>query len=106
VDRSLAPGLDGERRAVVAGIVLGEDEGLDQVLRDDFRASGLYHLLSKSTKGGTLSGLVELRRSRRPKTRTRVSYSEGTLVGMEFPGQMDNGEARGPLRQSTWAGSS
>jgi competence protein ComEC len=48
VDRSLAPGLDGERRAVVAGIVLGEDEGLDQALRDDFRASGLYHLLAVS----------------------------------------------------------
>jgi competence protein ComEC len=48
VDRSLAPGLDGERRAVVAGVVLGEDEGLDQELRDDFRASGLYHLLAVS----------------------------------------------------------
>ncbi|HLM33884.1 MAG TPA: ComEC/Rec2 family competence protein, partial [Gaiellaceae bacterium] len=48
VDRSLAPGLDGERRAVVAGVVLGEDEGLDKDLRDDFRASGLYHLLAVS----------------------------------------------------------
>ena len=48
VDRSLAPGLAGERRAVVAGVLLGEDEGLDQELRDDFRASGLYHLLAVS----------------------------------------------------------
>jgi competence protein ComEC len=45
---SLAPGLRGERRAVIAGIVLGEDEGLDPGLRDDFRASGLYHLLAVS----------------------------------------------------------
>ena len=45
---SIAPGLSGERRALVAGIVLGEDEGLDQELRDRFRASGLYHLLAVS----------------------------------------------------------
>jgi len=45
---SIAPGLDGERRAVVAGIVLGEDEGLSDDLRDAFRASGLYHLLAVS----------------------------------------------------------
>jgi competence protein ComEC len=48
LSRSLAPGLAGERRAVIAGIVLGEDEGLDAALREDFRASGLYHLLAVS----------------------------------------------------------
>lgn len=53
---SLAPGVGGERRAVIAGIVLGEDEGLERSLRDDFQASGLYHLLN-----------------RRPKAITRVS---------------------------------
>jgi predicted membrane metal-binding protein len=41
----MAPGLGGERRAVLAGVVLGEDEGLSDELRDSFRASGLYHLL-------------------------------------------------------------
>ncbi|MGH3131855.1 MAG: ComEC/Rec2 family competence protein, partial [Gaiellaceae bacterium] len=46
--RTIAPGLVGERRAVVAGIVLGEDEGLSDGLRDSFRASGLYHLLAVS----------------------------------------------------------
>ena len=45
---SMAPGVSGERRAVIAGIVLGEDEGLSRDLRDDFRASGLYHLLAVS----------------------------------------------------------
>ena len=45
VARAIAPGLDGERRAVLAGIVLGEDEGLSEELRDSFKASGLYHLL-------------------------------------------------------------
>jgi competence protein ComEC len=46
--RSMAPGLEGERRAVLAGIVLGEDEGLSDELRARFRASGLYHLLAVS----------------------------------------------------------
>jgi competence protein ComEC len=46
--RSAVPGLAGERRAVLEGVVLGEDEGLSQRLRDRFRASGLYHLLAVS----------------------------------------------------------
>jgi competence protein ComEC len=46
--RSSAPGLGGERRAVIVGVVLGEDEGLSEPLRDDFRAAGLYHLLAVS----------------------------------------------------------
>ncbi|HEY2937991.1 MAG TPA: DNA internalization-related competence protein ComEC/Rec2 [Gaiellaceae bacterium] len=46
--RSMAPGVAGERRAVLAGIVLGEDEGLSDELRGRFRASGLYHLLAVS----------------------------------------------------------
>ena len=48
VARAIAPGLDGERRAVLAGIVLGEDEGLTDELRANFKASGLYHLLAVS----------------------------------------------------------
>jgi competence protein ComEC len=46
--RSMAPGLGGERQAVIAGIVLGEDEGLSESLQERFRASGLYHLLAVS----------------------------------------------------------
>jgi competence protein ComEC len=46
--RGVAPGLTGERRAVLEGIVLGEDEGLTPELRTSFRASGLYHLLAVS----------------------------------------------------------
>ena len=46
--RSIAPGLTGERRAVLDGLVLGEDEGLSQELQDRFRSSGLYHLLAVS----------------------------------------------------------
>ena len=46
--RDLAPGVRGERRAVIAGIVLGEDEALPEDLRNAFRSSGLYHLLAVS----------------------------------------------------------
>lgn len=46
--RSSSPGLRGERRAVLAGVVLGEDQGLSEELRRRFRASGLYHLLAVS----------------------------------------------------------
>jgi competence protein ComEC len=48
VSRGLAPEVRGERRAVIAGIILGEDEELGPELQDSFRASGLYHLLAVS----------------------------------------------------------
>ncbi|MBD0347588.1 MAG: ComEC/Rec2 family competence protein [Thermoleophilia bacterium] len=56
VARTIAPGLGGERRAVVAGVVLGEDEGLSRDLADAFRASGLYHLLAVSGQNIVLLG--------------------------------------------------
>jgi len=45
---STVRGLRGERRAVLAGVVLGDDGGLPDGLRQRFRASGLYHLLAVS----------------------------------------------------------
>jgi len=48
LEKTIAPGQGGERRAVLAGIVLGADEGLSKELQDAFRASGLYHLLAVS----------------------------------------------------------
>jgi competence protein ComEC len=46
--RSVAGGLHGERRGVLLGVVLGDEQGLSERLRSDFRASGLYHLLAVS----------------------------------------------------------
>ena len=46
--RSIAPGLHAERRGVVQGIVLGDEQALSESLRQRFRASGLYHLLAVS----------------------------------------------------------
>ena len=57
IARAIAAGLDGERRAVLAGIVLGEDEGLTDELRDKFKASGLYHLLAVSGQNITFLAL-------------------------------------------------
>jgi competence protein ComEC len=48
VEQTLARGTVGERRAVLTGIVLGEDGGIHTSLRDAFRASGLTHLLAVS----------------------------------------------------------
>jgi competence protein ComEC len=45
---SITRGVHGERAAVVQGVVLGEEAGLSEELRDRFRAAGLYHLLAVS----------------------------------------------------------
>jgi competence protein ComEC len=64
IRRALSSALDraltGERRAVVAGLVLGEDEGLDEDLRERFRSSGLYHLLAVSGQnvGYVIAGVL------------------------------------------------
>jgi len=41
-------GLDGERRAIVEGVLLGDDDALSPSLKTAFRRSGLYHLLAVS----------------------------------------------------------
>ncbi len=48
LDRSIAPGLTGERRAVLEGIVVGDGSALSPALRQEFKASGLYHILAVS----------------------------------------------------------
>ena len=48
IESAVTRGVDGTRRGIVLGVVLGEDEGLPADVQDDFRASGLYHLLAVS----------------------------------------------------------
>jgi len=48
VARAVGDGSHGERRGVLLGVVLGDEQGLSERLRTDFRASGLYHLLAVS----------------------------------------------------------
>jgi competence protein ComEC len=48
VEHAVGRGADGVQRALVLGVVLGEDEGLPDRVRESFRASGLAHLLAVS----------------------------------------------------------
>ena len=47
-ERAVVRGLDPPRAALARGMVLGQDEALDQAERDAFRDSGLAHLLAAS----------------------------------------------------------
>ena len=47
-ERAVGGGLDPPRAALARGMVLGEDEALDEATREDFRVSGLAHLLAAS----------------------------------------------------------
>ena len=79
---SVAIGLHGERRGILMGVVLGDDGGLSDELRQRFRASGLYHLLSKS-RVSTLS-VVSPRRPRADNSheiRARGRRSPGSPKG-------------------------
>lgn len=57
VEETLASGTTGESRRLLVGIVLGEDEGLTQELRDRFKASGLTHLLAVSGQNVAITAL-------------------------------------------------
>jgi competence protein ComEC len=59
------PGLAGERRAVLQGVVLGDDKGLSPGLKNAFRRSGLYHLLAVSGQNVVLlaGGILLLARA-------------------------------------------
>ncbi len=45
---AIGAGLDGEHAALARGMVLGQDEAIDPLTRDDWRDSGLAHLLAVS----------------------------------------------------------
>jgi competence protein ComEC len=47
-EHGLEAGMPGEEAAVARGMVLGEDESIDPLLRDDYRRSGLAHVLAVS----------------------------------------------------------
>jgi competence protein ComEC len=47
-ERALAAGLPQAQAALLRGMVLGQDEALDERTRDEFRASGLAHILAAS----------------------------------------------------------
>ncbi len=71
---SAGAGLDGDRGALVRGMLLGDTDGLSPVAAEAFRDAGLWHLLAVSGQNVTvvalaaLIGLRALRVARRPAT--------------------------------------
>jgi len=59
-ERAIAAGLEPGRAALARGMVLGQDELIDPAVRDDFRASGLAHLLAVSGQNVMLLAALTL----------------------------------------------
>jgi competence protein ComEC len=59
-ERAVAAGMPADDGALLRGMVLGQDEAIDRALRDDFRDSGLAHLLAVSGQNVMLLAALAL----------------------------------------------
>jgi competence protein ComEC len=59
-ESGVARGMPQREAALARGFVLGEDEQIDAVTREDFRGSGLSHLLAVSGQNVTLLALLAM----------------------------------------------
>jgi len=59
-ERALGSGLPPARAALARGMVLGQDERIDPLVKDDFRRSGLAHILAVSGQNVMLLGALAL----------------------------------------------
>jgi competence protein ComEC len=59
-ERAISNGLAEPKEALARGMVLGEDEAISDPVREDFRASGLAHLLAVSGQNVMLLGALAL----------------------------------------------
>jgi len=59
-ERALATGLPPPRAALMRGMVLGQDEAIAPEVREDFRRSGLAHLLAVSGQNVMLLGALAI----------------------------------------------
>jgi len=59
-ETGLEAGLDPSRAALLRGMVLGQDERISPMVREDFRRSGLAHLLAVSGQNVMLLGALAL----------------------------------------------
>lgn len=59
-EHALDAGVSADRAAIARGMVLGEDERIDKLERDDFRRSGLAHVLAVSGQNVMLLCLLAL----------------------------------------------
>jgi predicted membrane metal-binding protein len=65
-ERAVGAGLTSADGALARGMVLGQDEDIDEAVRQDFRDSGLAHLLAVSGQNVMCSPLWPCRSSPRP----------------------------------------
>jgi competence protein ComEC len=59
-ERAVVAGMSPDEGALLRGMVLGQDEAIDTALRDDFRDSGLAHLLAVSGQNVMLLAALAL----------------------------------------------
>ena len=59
-ERAVGAGLAPDHAALLRGMVLGQDERISAAVRDDFRASGLAHLLAVSGQNVMLLAALAL----------------------------------------------
>jgi competence protein ComEC len=59
-ERAVVAGMSSDEGALLRGMVLGQDEAIDTALRDDFRDSGLAHLLAVSGQNVMLLAALAL----------------------------------------------
>jgi competence protein ComEC len=59
-ERGVAAGMDPDEAALLRGMVLGQDERISAAVREDFRASGLAHLLAVSGQNVMLLAALAL----------------------------------------------
>jgi competence protein ComEC len=59
-ERAVVAGMAADEGALLRGMVLGQDEAIDPALRDDFRDSGLAHLLAVSGQNVMLLAALAL----------------------------------------------
>jgi competence protein ComEC len=85
-ERAIGAGLSADRAALARGMVLGEDGDVSAETRDDFRRSGLAHLLAASGQNVMLMFALALPllmlAGARPRVRVVVLLS---LVGLYVP---------------------
>jgi competence protein ComEC len=85
-ERGLGSGLGQSSGALATGMVLGEDQQIDSDTKDDFRRSGLSHLLAVSGQNVMLLGALALPLfallGLRPRTRL---VGVGALVALYVP---------------------
>jgi competence protein ComEC len=111
VEAAVGRGTSGMRRAVVLGVVLGEDEGLTAQTRNDFRASGLYHLLAVSGQnvafiaGGMLGLGWLLRLSRAARELMTLAAIGSYLLAVGWQPSVIRAGVAGTLASLAWLAS-